>query len=539
MAITTPIDLDSEQPEPHRDRSLRTDRPARPAASPSSSDVGGPYDGMVASPASRYLLAALSLGAAAIHFAMVPSHAGSSMVEGIGFALSGWFQVIFAGALLARPHRRWLQLGIAANLLFVAVWAVSRTRGLPIGAHAGVVEAASSIDMLCVGLEVAVALFAAMSIVYPRFLADLPKAALTLGSIVPVAALVAATAAIASPAASTHGGAGHGHGEEAAAGATGAAHDHGATAAGAATGASGDGHAHDATATATAGDAGHDAGHDHAATPVVAAEDRCDWGFNTQTYWAKNPPAKEDPAHMGSHSEHEEAAASAGNGQGNEHGAQAWNPITDQATCDELKAQTDKMQEVALRYPTAQDALDAGCIRVTIFVPGIAAHYACFGNGWDAKADLEKPEMLLYGGSQPWAPIVGLSYMVYTPENPSLDPDQSLWVRYMPFHYHQGLCIKDALVIGGDNSSKEECEARGGKVQGKTGFMGHYWMPECNSPDGVFSADNPRLDLGVANVNDMPENDPKAGGDPSVLAQSPCAGSSMGDGLSDTFGAPA
>ena len=74
----------------------------------------------------------------------------------------------------------------------------------------------------------------------------------------------------------------------------------------------------------------------------------------------------------------------------------------------------------------------------------------------------------------------------------------------MPTHYHEGLCVKNALVIGGDNTDKAKCEAQGGKIQGQTGWMGHYWLPSCDSPDGVFSADNPRLDIGVANVQRRP-----------------------------------
>ncbi len=500
MATATPVDLDPT-PEPWTTTG---------AAS-------------VASPAVRYLVAALSLGAGAIHFAMVPSHAGESLAEGLGFAAAGWLQLIFAGAILAKPGKVWLKIGVAANLAFIAVWTLSRTRGLPFGAHAGLTEAATAIDMLCIGLEAGIVLFALMALVHPEFLADLPRQALAVGAVVPVAALIAATAAIASPSASNHSASGHDHGNEVATGAATTGHPH-------ANGADDHG-AMDHSQTGPM-DHGHDASHGNTASNIKA-EDRCDWKFNTQTYWAKNPPTKEDPSHLGSHAEH-----SAGNGEGNEHGAQAWSPITDKKTCDELQAQIDKMQAVAKKYPTAQDAMNAGCIRVTIFVEGIAAHYACFGNGWDAKAEIDKPEMILYGGSQPWAPVVGLSYMVYTSENPSLDPNQQLWVRYMPFHYHSGLCVKGALVIGGDNSDPAKCAAQGGRVMGKTGFMGHYWMPECNSPDGVFSAANPRLDIGVANVNDDPTNDPKAGGDPTKLVADPCKGSTMGNGKDDKFEAP-
>jgi len=55
--------------------------------------------------AGRVLLAVLLGAAGAIHLAMVPSHMDSSTVEGIGFALAGWFQIGLALWVLSRPSR--------------------------------------------------------------------------------------------------------------------------------------------------------------------------------------------------------------------------------------------------------------------------------------------------------------------------------------------------------------------------------------------------------------------------------------------------
>src|SRR5438067_7226259 len=71
--------------------------------------------------------ATLSIAAAAIHLVMVPSHAGESTAEGIGFALTGWFQVLTAVLLLLRPARRWLAPIALANVTFIAAWVWSRT----------------------------------------------------------------------------------------------------------------------------------------------------------------------------------------------------------------------------------------------------------------------------------------------------------------------------------------------------------------------------------------------------------------------------
>src|SRR5438046_9612038 len=83
--------------------------------------------------ASRVLLAVISVGAGAIHLAMVPSHWGESVAEGFGFAATGWLQLAFAAVVLTRPSRALLWLGAALNGAAIAAWAVSRTPGPPFG----------------------------------------------------------------------------------------------------------------------------------------------------------------------------------------------------------------------------------------------------------------------------------------------------------------------------------------------------------------------------------------------------------------------
>src|SRR6266850_4010469 len=84
---------------------------------------------------SRMLLAVFSAGAGAIHLAMVPSHWGESVAEGIGFAVTGWLQLVFAAVVLTRPTRALLWLAAALNGAAIAAWGVSRTAGLPFGLH--------------------------------------------------------------------------------------------------------------------------------------------------------------------------------------------------------------------------------------------------------------------------------------------------------------------------------------------------------------------------------------------------------------------
>jgi hypothetical protein len=198
------------------------DRPAVDVAPTAASKSGTRFD---LSAGARLLLASFSVGAGAIHLAMVPSHWGSSTVEGVSFAVVGWLQIAFAVAVMARPSRLLLQLGIALNAIAIGAWIVSRTAGLPYGAHSGVAEDAGFVDVTCVVLEGVLLLACAVWAFKPGLGARFAKGGLAFAAIVAVSVLGLTTAALASPGARNHGhddsGAGgvaadghaHGHGE--------------------------------------------------------------------------------------------------------------------------------------------------------------------------------------------------------------------------------------------------------------------------------------------------------------------------------------
>ncbi|MFI6322707.1 hypothetical protein ACIBG8_34565 [Nonomuraea sp. NPDC050556] len=96
------------------------------------------------------ILAILSAGAAAIHFAAMGEHFALAWTHGAFFAAVGWAQLVWSGAVLVRPSRTVALAGIAGNLLVVAVWAVSRTVGVPFG---GPPEPVGVPDGLATGLE--------------------------------------------------------------------------------------------------------------------------------------------------------------------------------------------------------------------------------------------------------------------------------------------------------------------------------------------------------------------------------------------------
>jgi len=156
------------------------------------------------STAGRVLLAALAASAGAIHLAMVPSHMDSSTAEGLGFALTGWIQVVTAVLLVTRPSRALLRFTMCSTVVFLGVWAYSRTWGLPVGEHAGEPHAADFVDLVTVGIEVALVVFAAIWLSRPEWGRSWSRGVLVAGAVVPIAVVVLGTAAIASPSARNH-----------------------------------------------------------------------------------------------------------------------------------------------------------------------------------------------------------------------------------------------------------------------------------------------------------------------------------------------
>jgi hypothetical protein len=172
----------------------------------------------------RLLLAAFSLGAGAIHLAMVPSHWGSSTAEGLSFAVTGWLQIAFAVLVVAKPSRLLLQLGIAVNAVAIGAWIVSRTAGLPYGAHSGVAEDAGFVDVTCVVFEGLLVVACAVWAFKPRAGARFARGGLAFTGVIAISVLALTTAALASPGARNHG-----HNEAGGLAADG--HNHGGTAA--------------------------------------------------------------------------------------------------------------------------------------------------------------------------------------------------------------------------------------------------------------------------------------------------------------------
>jgi hypothetical protein len=100
--------------------------------------------------------AAMSVGAAAVHVVVCPEHLREAAIYGAFFATAATLQI--GWALLALRHRApWVAAaGAAGNLVAIALWAVTRTVGLPFGPEAGAVERVGILDVVATFYEVGV-----------------------------------------------------------------------------------------------------------------------------------------------------------------------------------------------------------------------------------------------------------------------------------------------------------------------------------------------------------------------------------------------
>jgi hypothetical protein len=115
----------------------------------------------------RWLLAALSLGAGVIHFAVSGEHYDLSWVHGTFFAVIAWLQISWAIAVVLRPTRRLLTAGVLLNAGIIGVWAMSRIWGVPVGPNAWTPETVSLADALSSGCEAGIVALSLAVLVRP------------------------------------------------------------------------------------------------------------------------------------------------------------------------------------------------------------------------------------------------------------------------------------------------------------------------------------------------------------------------------------
>lgn len=115
------------------------------------------HEPMGARIAARLVLAAAAAGAGVIHLAYSPEHLREYLPLGIGFLVAGVLQLLWAAALTVRESPRLLLWGGLFSFLFVGVYLMSRTTGLPLGPESFHPEPVGTADLICCALEVPVA----------------------------------------------------------------------------------------------------------------------------------------------------------------------------------------------------------------------------------------------------------------------------------------------------------------------------------------------------------------------------------------------
>lgn len=100
------------------------------------------------------------LGAQMLHFAAFPEHLREWVWAGAFFAVLAVAEWAAAWALLTRSGSRTAHMAMGLSLATVALWALSRTVGLPLGPNGGSPEPVGWADSICTALEMTTAVAA-------------------------------------------------------------------------------------------------------------------------------------------------------------------------------------------------------------------------------------------------------------------------------------------------------------------------------------------------------------------------------------------
>jgi hypothetical protein len=114
--------------------------------------------GVLRAPGPAALSAAgLSLAAAWVHFSYTASHWRDWWAYGLFFLAMGVFQAACVPALVKWPRNTWVAFAaIAGNLGIIGMYFYSRTTGIPLGPHTGIVEKAEVVDLATTAGEIGI-----------------------------------------------------------------------------------------------------------------------------------------------------------------------------------------------------------------------------------------------------------------------------------------------------------------------------------------------------------------------------------------------
>jgi hypothetical protein len=137
-------------------------------------------------------LIALSAGAGTIHLSVAADHLHEYVLFGAFFIALGVAQIGWAALIALLGPSRPLLIAVTANVAVVALWAFSRTTGLPLGPNSGVPEAVGFPDLTATLFEAILVAYVLLSLRLPR---HKPRSAIALLAWVPALAVSPATVA--------------------------------------------------------------------------------------------------------------------------------------------------------------------------------------------------------------------------------------------------------------------------------------------------------------------------------------------------------
>ena len=114
------------------------------------------------------VLAAALAGAALIHAAVVPEHLEQWTMSGVFFTLLASAEALLAALVILEPTRLVLGSAVAASVVPLLLWVLSRSVGLPLGPTPGVPEQVGLADLACGALEVLTLVLAVGLLTSPR-----------------------------------------------------------------------------------------------------------------------------------------------------------------------------------------------------------------------------------------------------------------------------------------------------------------------------------------------------------------------------------
>jgi hypothetical protein len=104
--------------------------------------------------------AVLSVVAGVVHGVVCPHHFEEATIYGLFFAGATLAQLGWAALVMLKPSRLVVGLGLAGNVAVLALWALTRTVGIPLGPAAGEVEAVGALDLIAGAAELGIAVCA-------------------------------------------------------------------------------------------------------------------------------------------------------------------------------------------------------------------------------------------------------------------------------------------------------------------------------------------------------------------------------------------